>query len=150
MCSTPVWVSLSPNMRASSSGPISLTVVRTGWPFSPYTSQNVTGHARKGKWLTPQEARRLSILPLPCPGAHRPARSPFTSAMNTGTPSCEKPSASTCRVTVLPVPVAPAISPCRFAMDGRKLTAPSFDVPTQMLPLRSMCLSSFFSGKTHF
>src|SRR5690606_29606686 len=45
-----------------------------------------------------------------------PDRSPLTSAMNTGTPARAKPSASVCRVTVLPVPVAPAMSPWRLAM----------------------------------
>ena len=125
MCKTPVWVSFRPSMRARSNGPISLTVVRTGWPFSPYTSQKVTGAAWKGKWVTPQASRRLSILLLPSPGLQMPARSPFTSAMNTGTPSWEKPSASTCRVTVLPVPVAPAMRPCRLAMEGSRDTAPS-------------------------
>ena len=37
------------------------------------------------------------------------------SAAKTGTPAFEKPSASTCRVTVLPVPVAPVTRPCRLA-----------------------------------
>ena len=47
-----------------------------------------------------------------------PVRSPFTSAMNTGTPMREKLSASFCSVTVLPVPVAPVMQPCRFASAG--------------------------------
>jgi invasion protein IalB len=48
------------------------------------------------------------------PGPRQPERSPFTSA---GTPARrrEKPSARICSVTVLPVPVAPAISPWRLA-----------------------------------
>jgi hypothetical protein len=47
--------------------------------------------------------------------SHRqPATSPFTSAMNTGTPMREKPSAIVISVTVLPVPVAPATRPCRL------------------------------------
>ena len=33
-------------MRASSSGPMSVTVARTGWPCSPNTSQSVAGQAR--------------------------------------------------------------------------------------------------------
>ena len=37
------------------------------------------------------------------------------SAANTGTPAAEKPSASTCSVTVLPVPVAPVTRPWRLA-----------------------------------
>ena len=44
--STPSWVSLRPSRRASSSGPISETVVRIGWPCSPNRSQNTAGQAR--------------------------------------------------------------------------------------------------------
>src|SRR4051812_48241103 len=62
------------------------------------------------------------------PGMAMPVRSPFTSAMNTGTPIREKFSAMTCRVTVLPVPVAPVMQPCRLAMAGSKASslAPDF------------------------
>ena len=49
-----------------------------------------------------------------------PERSPFTSAANTGTPIRLKASAITCRVTVLPVPVAPAIRPWRFDIPGSR------------------------------
>jgi hypothetical protein len=45
------------------------------------------------------------------PGIASPATSPLTSAMTTGTPSREKPSAMTISETVLPVPVAPATMP---------------------------------------
>ena len=48
----------------------------------------------------------------------RPERSPFTSAMKTGTPILLKFSAKTRRDTVFPVPVAPAIRPCRLAILG--------------------------------
>ena len=41
------------------------------------------------------------------------------SAKKTGTPAKEKLSAIFCRVTVLPVPVAPVISPWRLAMLGK-------------------------------
>ncbi len=43
MLSTPSWASESSIIRASSSGPISLTVERTGWPDWPKRSQNTTG-----------------------------------------------------------------------------------------------------------
>ena len=43
MLSTPSCASLSSIMRASSSGPISLTVERTGWPAAPNRSQKTTG-----------------------------------------------------------------------------------------------------------
>ena len=49
------------------------------------------------------------------PAWHMPVTSPLTSAMNTGTPACEKPSAMTLKVTVFPVPEAPAMRPWRFA-----------------------------------
>jgi DNA helicase HerA-like ATPase len=49
------------------------------------------------------------------PAMAMPERSPFTSARKTGTPSTEKLSARPCRVTVLPVPVAPAMRPWRLA-----------------------------------
>jgi hypothetical protein len=50
--------------------------------------------------------------------APSPERSPLTSAMNTGTPIFENRSASVCSDTVLPVPVAPVMRPCRFASAG--------------------------------
>ena len=54
---------------------------------------------------------RFSISSVLCPGAQMPATSPFTSHMNTGTLASEKDSAITFMVTVLPVPLAPEISP---------------------------------------
>ena len=46
------------------------------------------------------------------------------SAMKQGTPALQKLSAMTCRVTVLPVPVAPAMSPWRLAILPRMLMGP--------------------------
>ena len=43
--------------------------------------------------------------------------------MNTGVPMRENDSASTCRVTVLPVPVAPVMQPCRFAKAGSRASS---------------------------
>jgi hypothetical protein len=43
MLSTPSCVSLSSSSRDSSSGPMSCTVARTGWPCSPNRSQNTVG-----------------------------------------------------------------------------------------------------------
>ena len=40
------------------------------------------------------------------------------SAANTGTPAAEICSAINCSVLVLPVPVAPATSPCRLSIDS--------------------------------
>ena len=56
------------------------------------------------------------MKPLSLPAWLMPDRSPFMSAMKQGTPALLKDSASTCRVTVLPVPVAPAINPWRLAI----------------------------------
>ena len=44
------------------------------------------------------------------------------SAAKTGTPAAESCSASSCRVFVLPVPVAPATSPCRLSIASGILT----------------------------
>ena len=48
------------------------------------------------------------------------------SAAKTGTPARLNASASTCRVTVLPVPVAPATRPCRLAMPGSRNRSAAF------------------------
>ena len=50
------------------------------------------------------------------PGCTSPARSPLRSASTTGTPAAESCSAISCSVLVLPVPVAPAIRPCRLSI----------------------------------
>ena len=57
-----------------------------------------------------------------------PAKSPLTSAIITGTPISEKDSAKTFRLTVFPVPVAPAISPCLFAILGSIYNSLSADL----------------------
>ena len=64
----------------------------------------------------PTEAAREVIFGLSAPGAERPDRSPLMSAANTGTPLADSCSASSCRVLVLPVPVAPATRPCRLSI----------------------------------
>src|SRR5439155_18114319 len=70
-------------------------------------------------------ATRCRILSLLMPAIARPATSPFTSAMNTGTPRREKPSAITISEIVLPVPVAPATRPCRLPYLGSRWTGRS-------------------------
>src|SRR5262245_52626923 len=52
-----------------------------------------------------------------------PERSPFTSAMNTGTPIAESRCARVCMVSVFPVPVAPVIRPWRLASAGRRASS---------------------------
>ena len=66
--------------------------------------------------LDAELGRPLARRAVGAPGAARPDRSPFTSVTNTETPAAESCSAIACSVRVLPVPVAPAISPCRFVI----------------------------------
>ena len=101
-------------------GPISETVARTGCPCSPKRSQKVTGYPWYSNPFSPSWAARSTTFGLSPPGRGIPDRSPFTSAMKTGTPIALNPSARTLSVTVLPVPVAPAIRPCRFAIPGSR------------------------------
>ena len=70
-----------------------------------------------------------------------PETSPLTSAVNTATPAAESCSAISWSVRVLPVPVAPAIRPCRFIVaSGRRTAAsgtsapPSIPVPSSTAP----------------
>ena len=90
-------------------------VARTGDPISPNTSQSVTGHTPISGSGIPWDERRFLSFSVNAPGWEIPVRSPFTSAMKTGTPMRENCSAITCSVTVLPVPVAPVIQPWRLA-----------------------------------
>ena len=111
---TPSCTSFRSSIRDSNSGPISVTVARTGWPCSPNTSQN-TVENWSGWKLRPISLARLRMKSLPSPTSEIPDRSPLISAANTGTPARAKPSAITCSDTVLPVPVAPVTRPCRLA-----------------------------------
>ena len=106
-------------MRPSSSGPMSEMVARTGWPPLPYTSQNATGQALNAG-LTFKDSNLSKTFWLPPPALASPDRSPLTSAMNTGTPMADRPWASACSVTVLPVPVAPVMRPWRLANPGSR------------------------------
>ena len=115
MLSTPSCVSLSSISRDSSSGPISCTVARMGWPCSPNRSQNTVGNDVLDQSSRPISLARLTRPSFFSPMAEMPERSPLMSAANTGTPAAEKPSAITCSETVLPVPVAPVTRPWRLA-----------------------------------
>ena len=86
----------------------------------------------------PQPVSRLSMPSLRTPGLTMPLRSLLMSLRKTGTPMSEKLSASTFRDTVFPVPVAPAIRPCRLAMEGSRYTGPPAPVPTHILLSCSM------------
>ena len=74
---------------------MSETVARTGKPRLPNTSQNTTGFALHAGSAMPVEASRSLSFGDADPAAATPERSPLTSARKTGTPSCEKWSAST-------------------------------------------------------
>ena len=63
---------------------------------------------------------------VPSPGPAMPVTSPLMSDTNTGTPAFESCPARSWRVFVLPVPVAPAMSPWRFIIDSATWTRASF------------------------
>ena len=144
--STPSCTSVSPSSRASSTGPMSDTVTRTGMPGPPSMSHWRTGQPAGAQPGAPSAAARAASLPLASSAAWAmPVTSPFTSAMNTGTPAWENPSAITLSVTVLPVPDAPAMSPWRLAWSSRRRQATSRGEPAastawaiRMVPSSSM------------
>lgn len=111
---------------ASLSGPNEVTVARTGAPdtFSsmpPPSRRNWHGNAvgaQSSSTAVDREVTRSDVSPA----TDMPVKSPFTSARNTGTPAADSCSAIPCRVLVLPVPVAPATSPCRFIIDSGNRT----------------------------
>ena len=107
-------------MRASSSGPMSETVARTGWPCSPNTSHSRVGQPPQSGASRPRSRSTCSSFGLLRPVWLMPVRSPLMSAMKTGTPWRDRPSASFCSVIVLPVPVAPVIRPWRLARAGSR------------------------------
>ena len=88
MLSTPSCVGLRSMRRERSSGPISDTVARIGCPFSPKRSQKIAGVA--ASWYSsakPMSAARFWRKSFASPVAAMPERSPFTSAVKTGTPA---------------------------------------------------------------
>src|SRR6478735_304841 len=80
------------------------------------------------------------------PAMAMPERSPFTSARNTGTPAAEKSSARPCRVTVLPVPVAPAISPWRLALASSSICRSPLAPSPRKIAAIAEVLRSFARG----
>ncbi len=122
--STLCWVSFSPSTLPSASGPNEETVARSCAPSLPLRLSSSTGDAA-GFQSVPVSRARSSTFGLLVPGAARPDTSPFTSETNTGTPAADSRSASSCRVLVLPVPVAPAIRPCRFSIASGRPTSGS-------------------------
>ena len=74
------------------------------------SERNSTGNGDPTQ-SSPVSLARSVVLSLASPGRVSPDRSPLKSAITTGTPAAESCSAITCRVLVLPVPVAPATRP---------------------------------------
>ena len=94
---------------------------------------------RWGRPCRPRSARpraaRAVIRSPASPGAAMPDRSPLMSARKTGTPWADSCSAISCRVLVLPVPVAPATRPCRFSTrSGMRTGASGWAVPSRPRP----------------
>ena len=89
--------------------------------------------SRWGSKVMPRSVARLPAADPSSPGVGDAGdRSPFKSATNTGTPAAESCSAMSCSVFVLPVPVAPAMSPWRFIIAQRDLHV---RVPARAAPL---------------
>ena len=131
MSSTPSCTSVSSSRRESSVGPMSEIVMRTGSPWPPSISQKRVGQPSNAKPSMPKRLMRSCMSSESLPASHMPVTSPLASAINTGTPAFEKPSAITLSVTVLPVPDAPAMRPWRFAWLRRRFTCFS-PAPIQM------------------
>ncbi len=127
------WVSLASITLASSWGPKADTAARTGTPGPwPPRDRKVTGKPA-GLHSSCISSTRDVTRSLTSPGRLSPLRSPLTSAANTGTPMADSCSAMSWRVLVLPVPVAPAMSPWRLHMAaGTCTTASGSTVPPSM------------------
>ena len=110
----------------SSSGPKEWTVARTWAPSFPVSDRNSTGWPDAWKGAPNDSMRSMTLGLVASPGAARPVRSPLMSATKTGTPAFDSWPASSWSVLVLPVPVAPAISPWRFSMLSATWTRASF------------------------
>ena len=134
----PSCASDSPSIIERTSGPTASTVALTGWPSVPYKSQNRTGKDLASKPSTLILSNLFWILSFTSPSTAVPAKSPFTSAKNTGTPASEKLSAITFKVMVLPEPDAPVINPCRFAICGKIESS----LPSSVFPIKSRLLAN--------
>ena len=87
-----------------------------------------------GAHSIPSSPARFLAGPSSDPGSAIPETSPFTSAANTATPAAESCSAITCSVLVFPVPVAPAIRPCRFIIRSGTRTPASGTIAPSCIP----------------
>ena len=110
---TPPCVSLRSRILEKRTGPNSLTVALNLTPTSPERDKNSTG-LLSVKYGRPMVARRSVNFGFSSAALAIPDKSPLISMSTQGTPLAESCSAIICKVFVLPVPVAPAIRPCRF------------------------------------
>ncbi len=89
--------------------------MRMGMPRPSPTHHSRVGQPAYCQPSMPKRSMRSCMFSESAPGSAIPVTSPLTSTKKTGTPACEKPSAMTLRVTVLPVPEAPVTMPWRLA-----------------------------------
>ncbi len=120
-----VWVSLRSRTLPSSSGPNEWTLARTWAPSCPDSDRNSTGWPAGANVQSSDATRSMTSGFAGSPGAAIPVRSPLMSEMNTGTPAFDSSPARSWRVLVLPVPVAPAISPWRLSIESATWTRTS-------------------------
>ena len=80
-------------------------------------------------------ARSCTFGSVASPGAAMPDTSPLMSLMKTGTPAFDSWPASSCNVFVLPVPVAPAISPWRLSIESATWTRASLSTSPSSIGL---------------
>ena len=116
---------------ASSWAPSSDTEARTGTPLagSPDRVSSSTGEGC-GSQGALSSSMRSATLPEASPGSAMPDTSPFMSATKQGTPASDSRPARPWTVLVLPVPVAPAMSPWRLHIEvGIRTTAWGSIVP---------------------
>ena len=118
-------MSLRSRTLPSSSGPNDEMLARTWAPLLPDSDRISTGCPAAWNVHASDVQRSMVRWSVASPGAPTPDRSPLTSTANTGTPSAESWPANSWSVLVLPVPVAPAISPWRLTRDRATCTRTS-------------------------
>ena len=92
-----------------------------------YTHLDVYKRQACGRYGNLVLAYRSLILSFCSPSTAIPDKSPLISITKVGIPLCESCSTKTCRVLVLPVPVAPAIKPVSYThLDVYKRQSISF------------------------
>ena len=111
--STLVWVSLSDSAFPSSSGPNELTVARSWTPSLPLRLTNSPGHPA-GFQAQPMSLRAPVDAVAASPGMREAGEIALDVGGEDRHARAESCSVEQLERFVLPVPVAPAMSPCRF------------------------------------